>query len=396
MTEVSNQALKMNMLTQICAASCFGGNQMNILRRLLSKTPVTADELPKTTVDVRPLSLIMDAAPLAFVTTSESIVEMLAAPGYPKVLSYFSNYPKRSMVTVNSRAFLFTLIRAIRPKVVAEVGTLYAGTTEVIARAVCENGGGIIHTTDPFDIEERPEIIASWPQALRDVTQFHALNSMDFFLLLDRMRVTLELVLVDGNHNYEFALFDLQMAAKLLRPRGIIVMNNAEQSGPFRAAQSFLAANTGWRELGQAIASHDPSLPFDTTRASLPNTTFIVLKAPNHIPIGAGPHSWGETRTDASRLDGFRLELSRQIATGTLHYQAILRAFPKGKAIIEVKSVGGLRLNLADASTVEHKFSSSLSVPQAAHYTYEFDFSWQADATSAPLCLEAIPTPIAG
>jgi predicted O-methyltransferase YrrM len=369
---------------------------MNILRRLFSKTPVTTDELRKTTVDVRPLSLIMGMVPLVSVTTAESIVEMLAMPDYSKVLSYFSNYPTRSMVSANSRAFLFTLIRAMHPKVVAEVGTLYAGTTEVIARAVCENGGGIIHTTDPFDIEQRPEIIASWPQALRDVTRFHALNSMDFFLLLDGMRVTLGLVLIDGNHEYEFVLFDLRMAAKLLRPGGIIVMNNAEQSGPFRASQEFLAANATWYELGRAIASHNPSLPFDTTRASLPDTTFIVLKAPNHIPVGEGPHSWGQTITNASRLDGFTLELSRQITAGTLHYQAILRAFPEGEAIVEVKTIGCLRLNLPDAATVEHKFSSSLYVPKAAHYTYEFDFSWQADADSAPLSLAAIPAPIAG
>jgi predicted O-methyltransferase YrrM len=112
---------------------------MNILRRLFSKTPVSV-ELRNTTADVRPLSLIMAMAPLVSVGTAESIMEMLATPGYPKVLSYFSDYPARSMVGVNSRAFLFTLIRAMHPKVVAEIGTLYAGTTEVMARAVCENG----------------------------------------------------------------------------------------------------------------------------------------------------------------------------------------------------------------------------------------------------------------
>jgi hypothetical protein len=256
--------------------------------------------------------------------------------------------------------------------------------------------GGIIHTTDPFDNEQRPEIIASWPPALRDVTRFYALNSMDFFLLLDRMRVTLDLVLVDGNHEYEFALFDLQMAAKLLRPGGIILMNNAEQSGPFRASQTFLDANAGWHELGRAIASHDPSLPFNMTRASLAETTFIVLKAPNHLPIGEGPHSWGQIRTDASRLDGFTLKLSRQIVAGTLHYQVILRAFPELKPIVEVKTVGSLRLSVPDATTVEHKFSSSLCVPEAGQFTYEFDFSWQADAGSTPLSLAAIPAPITG
>jgi hypothetical protein len=38
----------------------------------------------------------------------------------------------------------------LRPKVVAEVGTLFAGTTETLARALWENGEGVVHTTDPF------------------------------------------------------------------------------------------------------------------------------------------------------------------------------------------------------------------------------------------------------
>jgi hypothetical protein len=105
------------------------------------------------------------------------------------------------------------------------------------------NGAGIIHTTDPFGAERCPEIIATWPAELREVTRFYPLSSMDFFLELERQKVALDMVLVEGNHDYEFASFDLLMAARSLRPGGIVVMDNAEQSGPFHAARTFLGAN---------------------------------------------------------------------------------------------------------------------------------------------------------
>ena len=70
-------------------------------------------------------------------------------------------------------------------------------------------------------------------------------------------------------------------------------MDNAEQSGPFNAARTFLAANPLWRELGSAVASHDPSNPFNPERASLPGTTFIILQAPAHPAIGDVPRPPG-------------------------------------------------------------------------------------------------------
>lgn len=84
---------------------------------------------------VRPLAPITgDAAGSAMITRNGAT--------YSKaILDYFTLYPVRSFLSDESRAVLFSLIRTLRPKVVAEVGTLFAGTTEVMARALWENGG---------------------------------------------------------------------------------------------------------------------------------------------------------------------------------------------------------------------------------------------------------------
>ncbi len=323
----------------------------------------------------------------------------MATPAYAAVTAYFGAYPSLSLMSHHSRAVLFALIRMHRPQVVAEIGTLYAGTTEVMARALWENGEGVLHTTDPFGAERCPEIIATWPVELREVTRFYPLSSMDFFLELERQKVALDMVLVDGNHDYEFALFDLLMAARLLRPGGIVVMDNAEQSGPFHAARTFLGANPAWVELGKAVAAYDPSVPFKQPRASVPGTTFLLLQAPAQLSIGPGPHSLGQVRADVPTLAGFSLDLAAQATVGTLHYQATLRVFSEGnRDVHELKSDGVIRLRQdGPAMTLEHRFSEPLrsNMPDLHHITFELEFSWQADAGALPLALARIPVPLA-
>ena len=224
---------------------------------------------------------------------------------------------------------------------------------------------------------------------------------MDFFAWLDANKIRPDLVLVDGNHDYEFALFDLLMAARLLQPGGIVVMDNAEQTGPFRAAREFLATNNAWRELGSSIANYAPSIPFDAARTSVPGTTFVILQSPAHTTIGHGPVSWGQARTELTAVDGFSLRLPSQHTSGVLHYQIIFRAFgDENRAGRELRSIGSIRLDLAgEFLDLRHRIAqrldcSSFNRYDDALYTFEVDLSWQPDPGSAPLALTTLPAPI--
>jgi predicted O-methyltransferase YrrM len=367
---------------------------MNILKKLLPKASVTAIAT-NPSIEIRPLLPVAGPAPITAITTPESIIEMQASAEYAKAKSYFSDYPARSMISDNSRAVLFSLIRTLRPQIVVEVGTLFAGTTEVMARALWENGEGILHTIDPYGADRCPAIFATWPQELRNVTRFHVLNSMDFFHWADSQRLTLDLVLVDGAHDYEFALFDLQMAARLLRPGGIVVMDNAEQIGPYKASRAFIDANPAWRELGQALASYDRADPFNLTRSSAFETSFVLLQAPTYFPVGEGPHSWGQMITTSCQLDGFILEPLPQATAGTLHYQAILRGFFRDGSIPEAKIVDSVRLDVEGPAKIAHEFKTPLRLAaDAHHYTLEINLSWQADPGLSLLALAAVPAPL--
>jgi predicted O-methyltransferase YrrM len=360
-----------------------------MIRLLRKKWPrPTAD-----TASAAPFGNVRPLAPIATFSTAD-VREALSTTAYATALAYFASYPPRSVMSDHSRAVLYMLIRTRQPAVVAEVGTMYAGTTEVMARALWENGKGIVYTTDPLGADRCPGVIARWPSELQEVTRFHSLNSMDFFHWLDLQRITLDMVLVDGNHDYEFALFDLQMATRLLRPGGVIVMDNAEQTGPFKASRVFLRENPMWRELGKAAASYDAGQPFNPVRASIVETSFLILQAPDFIPIGAELHGWGPVRTKSPSFDGIRLELVDQSTAGVLHYQAILRAFLDDGSIPEQRTIGSLRLDVEGPASIEHRFSLPMCFAAGAQYMTEIDVAWAADTGSAPLKLKAPPSPL--
>lgn len=100
---------------------------------------------------------------------------------------------------------------------------------------------------------------------------------MKFFSDLAASKVVLDICPVDGNHDFEFALFDLNMAAKLVRAGGIVIMDNAEQTGPYYATKQFLEKNPGWLEVGSSIEKFTDSIPFHKQRSSVAKTTFLLL-----------------------------------------------------------------------------------------------------------------------
>jgi predicted O-methyltransferase YrrM len=353
--------------------------------------------------EIRPLVPLVGNAIDHVEISAEAFEAWRQGEVYNKLRTYFEGYPARSLMGPHSRAVLFSLVRMLRPKVVAEIGTLFAGTTETLARALWENGSGEIHTTDPFDAEGRQELIGAWPEELRSIAHFYRLNSMDFFSEMHRQRIGLDMVLVDGNHDFEFALYDLQMAARLLRPGGIIIMDNSDQTGPFHATRSFMAHHLAWREIGGALDAYDPSRPFDTTRTSMPpGTFFIVLRAPAFVSISVGPHGWGQVPTQSSIAAGLSLELPPQATSGTLYYQAFLRGFANhNRDIAERKTTGSIRIVVnGTAVTVVHPFAAPLQTDiqsrfPDAHLMFELDLSWKADPGAPPLALMSVPSPLA-
>jgi predicted O-methyltransferase YrrM len=322
-----------------------------------------------------------------------------ASPAFKRVVvPYFNEYPENSFISAYSRAYLYGIVRALKPAAIVEVGTLYAGTTEVLARALWENGVGTVHTIDPFGAKRAPPVLANWPPELRAITNFEPVNSMSFFARARDIDLKFDLALIDGDHDLEFAFFDIQMAAKQLKRGGLIFVDNSEQLGPFHAARRFAAANPDWIVLGRPFLDYRSDAPFkERGPSSLSETNLIVLQAPKDIVIGDEPTSWGQAILPGSRVAGFALDVASADGGGHLNYRAILRAFgDQARRIEEFKTTGIVDIPGNASGPMSLTFDQPLKSEfplmfPDSHHTVEFEMAWNSPGV---LKLKDAPRPL--
>ncbi len=276
---------------------------------------------------VKPIGPV--ATPQIDIDAADTIAAIITSPEFDAATAFFADNPvtTRSLVSPQSQALLYCLIRNLRPEHVFEIGAFRAGTTEAICRALHANGHGKVHAVDPFCGENIKLVFKRWPPALRGRARLYEMDSMSFFMEQRNKGIRPSLVFVDGNHDYEFALFDIGCGARAITPGGFIVVDNIAQAGPFFAARDFLAANPGWRELGSSVRDYNPDKAFDRNRTTIVNTDFMVLQAPANRLVDERPSNFGTTRCQMSRVDGVRLKFVPPSRPGVLGVQVVLRGF---------------------------------------------------------------------
>jgi predicted O-methyltransferase YrrM len=358
------------------------------MRRKVKELEIRLDGLHKG-LDIKPVSDI--AFPKIDLAASEDpIAGIMAAPEIEAAKAYFYDNPvaARSLISSQSQALLYSLVRNLRPDHVYEIGTYKAGTTEAICRALYANGKGIAHAVDPFRGEYIAAVLKLWPPELFRHVRLHAKDSMAFFGDMEREHIHPALVFVDGNHDYEFASFDIACGARTIAPGGFIVVDNVAQPGPFFAARDFLAANPDWRELGGAATGYDRDKAFDRARSTILETDFMVLRAPVTHSVGERPFTPGRTRWHSPKVVGLRLKFAPPVALGRLTAQVVLRGF--GIVPAETTAEAGVQV---EAGCTE--LSVALTPPaqvdgQFVYFTVEPWVIWHG---AKPLQLLAAPEP---
>jgi predicted O-methyltransferase YrrM len=287
--------------------------------------PIAETISPPITETIRP-PIALYRSDERFEISAAGLTAWRQSEAFARVLAFYLGYPSRSLQSDEARAFLHHLIVMRRPEHVLELGTWYAGTAEVIARALWEVNHGHLETIDPFGAERCPQAIAAFPQPIRERISFHPVNSGDYFdkaIVAGRLY---DLVLIDGNHELEFALFDLMCAARLMRPGGLIVLDNVDQPGPRFATKLFLDRNPEWLDIAGVVGRLDRATPLELPQPSFPDTKFYLLGAPPIFAVGDTPRSFGSIETDRSEVDGIELELAAP-PRGSLHIQVYSRTF---------------------------------------------------------------------
>jgi hypothetical protein len=321
-------------------------------------------------------------------TAPDPIAAIIGSPEFNSCAQFFAGTEAitRALVGPISQALLYCTVRSLRPDHVVEIGTYKASTTEAICRALRANGRGIVHTVDPYgDVHGVDKILGTWPTELREHVRFYPVNSMAFYIEAIQTDLRPHLVFVDGHHDYEFALFDIQCAARLIRPNGFIFIDNIAQPGPYFAARDFLKIRAQWQELGSSMSNYRPEFAFDQYRTTLQNTDFCILRAPRQVFVGIEPLTPGTSAWQNSKVDSISISIVRP-ATGKLHVQCILRSFgePWTEATFErsiefTDAIGEVRVPLDIPCRPE-----LLSVPRSV----EPWLTWEGDA---PLELMELP-----
>jgi predicted O-methyltransferase YrrM len=358
------------------------------MRRKARELEIRLDGLHKG-LDIKPVSDV--AFPKVDLAASQDpVAQIIAAPEIEATKAYFYKNPAapRSLISSQSQALLYSLVRNLRPDHVYEIGTYKAGTTEAICRALYANGKGVAHAVDPFRGEYIAAVLKLWPPELFRHVRLHAKDSMAFFSDMERERIQPALVFVDGNHDYEFAAFDIACGARTIAPGGFIVIDNVAQAGPFFAARDFLAANPDWRELGTAATDYDRDKAFDYHRSTVFETDFMVLRAPLVHGVGERPFNRGRIRWNSHKVAGLRLKLVPPPQPGRLTAQVVLRGFgampaeTTGEASIQVEAgASELSITLTEPAQVDGQF---------AYLTVEPWLIWHG---AQPLQLLATPEP---
>jgi hypothetical protein len=172
------------------------------------------------------------------------------------------------------------------------------------------------------------DAIGGWPSPIRDMMSFKPISSGDFFYigsLHDRRKF--DLIFVDGNHVYDYALFDLTLSAQRLRPGGILAVDNAEISGVFYALRSFLLVNPSWLLLG---ASEPGFLLDDPDQVITPGpgapVYLVFLLALDLIDNNEKFREFSFMDVKGSCLDAIRLEFNQLGCGGELRLHAKLTA----------------------------------------------------------------------
>jgi len=317
----------------------------------------------------------------------DPVPAICGSPEFSEALIYFENdaIKQRALVSPHVHALVYSIVRNLNPQDVIEIGVYKCATTEAIARALAAGNVGTIHAVDPFRPAYISEILSRWPHELFKRVRLHAADSVTFFATLGMSNIEPSLVFVDGNHDYEFAYFDICSAARVLSPGGFLLVDNIAQPGPALALQDFVAWNPGWLECGGKLASIVKA--YDRDRTQITNTDLAILRAPLDVIVTRRPRTFGQTKREYSAVGRLDLEVREVLAEGFLDAQIIVRGFGdtpaeriyESSALLRAGETGRKTLTFDSAPPIAGTFT---------HYTEEVCLSWQSDM---PLRLGAKP-----
>lgn len=160
-------------------------------------------------------------------------------------------------------------LAARRARIVIEIGLAYGGSALAIAEALSTSGSTpVSHVViDPFQETAYDNVGLDLLNAARvtDQTTFIAEPSSTALARLAADGFTADAAFVDGSHRYHEVFVDLYYLRKIVRPGGVIILDDAKWPSVATALRYF-DLNLGWRPIatrGRLTVRELPDAPFD-------------------------------------------------------------------------------------------------------------------------------------
>jgi methyltransferase family protein len=158
-----------------------------------------------------------------------------------------------------------------RARCVLEIGMAYGASALAIGEALLTTAGleGTHLVVDPFQTISYANV--GWDAlvsaGLSERTRLLTEPSSAALPRLLGEGLVADAAFVDGSHRYHEVFVDLYFVRKLVRPGGLVILDDAESSS-VRTALRYYELNLGWQALpipGRLVARRLPDVPFEPT-----------------------------------------------------------------------------------------------------------------------------------
>ncbi len=326
---------------------------------------------------------------------AERIRTIVSSDGFAAEVAAFAKFPEASLLSPTSRAFVDQLVRLQRPTAVLEIGTYYAGTSEIIARALAASGKGILFTIDVLEVREAAvhRAMAHWPEAAREATTFLTVDSLGFFKRISlNPALRFDLAFVDGDHTHGPALMDLIHCARFAANGAVLVVDDYQLPSVNWAVRDFLRLHADWQEISGSFSNGSDSASLGGLAPSIEGTSFLVLLGPERNGIGVRPVSYFHHEFAGEAIAGARLKLAPGHGGGTLSAMFIIDSV--GPSSVETST----RMISRPITAQQNELLLTLEPPLDSHYgsqaeknSCELILSWHGERNGDRLDLLAPP-----
>ena len=211
---------------------------------------------------------------------------MIADRQFQRCVEYFASEMTGEQLPTfaEEQAFLFSLIRNIRPEHIFEIGWNRGIVTEVMCRALQANGRGLLHVPGDDVPDSAFPAFDRWPKELQRLIRVHSVDEIGFLETLKTQAIMADLIVLNGSREYELPVV-LETASAAIRPNGLITIINPQSAEVDNAIRNFLSRHPRWGHECNQI--HFADLPNSSVRSMVVGAECAILLALNPCSSGS-------------------------------------------------------------------------------------------------------------